>query len=257
MGLFGILLAIFVTVIAPRISRHMPFTEIKRPEYVLSIREPEPKFRLTGMRQLLLDQDAPPEVRLKSLTALQNMPGRLVGPMLRRLLSDPADDIRLVAYGMLDVQEKRINASIQDELDRLQQTVKEDIRQNAWRHLAELYWELVYTGLVQGDVRKYALTEAMKYLELAHALQPEDPGLWYLKGRLLHAAGRLDEAGDALSLAVACGLQEARVLPYLAEIAFEQRDFPVMRQFLAPLADGQATPMMAPVIRFWLGKRAI
>ena len=255
-GLAGILLATMVTLLSPKVGKRLPFAELDRPEYVLSLSDPEPGLRISGLRHLLLDPDAPSEMRLKALIALQHMPGRVSGPMLKKLLGDPSDDIRLVAYGMLDVQEKRINAGIEDELDKLKRTTRPELRQNSLRHAAELYWELIYTGLAQGDVRAHAAAEGLRLLELAQRSATGDAGLWYLRGRLLKAGGEIEAAGEAFSLAISCGLQETRVLPYLAELAFERRDFSGVRQFLGAITDMHTSTMMAPMVRFWLQRQA-
>ena len=249
-GLLGLLVAVFIAILKPRLVPHKPFAEVSQPEFVLSMRD-APQFRLAGLRSVLLDQTTPAEVRLKSLFALQSMPARTAGPLLRKLLSDPADDIRLVAYGMLETQEKGINASIKVDLDKLAQVRDRDARLGCLRHIAELNWELVYTGLVQGDVRRHAIATGIGYAELALELTPEDAGLWFLKARLLQAGGDLAAAGEGINIAVSLGLPEARALPYVAEIAFGLRDFATVRESIGLIAGTQASSLMAPMIAFW------
>jgi tetratricopeptide (TPR) repeat protein len=255
-GLFGLLVAVLVAVLKPRLIPNKPFTRVKPPEFVLSIREAPPQFRMAGLRSILLDQDTPPEVRLKSLIALQSMPARTAGPLLRKLLSDPADDIRLVAYGMLDSQEKSINARIKTDLDKLATVTDMEARLGCLRHIAELNWELVYSGLVQGDVRRHALASGIAYAERAQEISPQDAGLWFLKGRLLQAAGDIEAAGVSFNIAVSLFLPEARVLPYVAEIAFEQRDFGTVRETIGLIAVAQTSSLMAPLIQFWRPRAA-
>ncbi len=252
-GLLGAMLAVFVALLKPRLAKGTPFASVKQPEFVLSVGDAEPQLRKSGLRSVLLDETTPAQVRLKSLMTLQNMPARIVGPMLRKLLSDPSDDIRLVAYGMLDMQEKRINARTEDELQKLKSATATEDRANCLRHLAELHWELVYTGLVQGDVREHALASALGYVEQGLELASNDPGLWYLKARLLQASGKLDQAAQDFSIAVSCGLPEGRALPYIAELAFERRDFATVRELMVLVARGNVSPLMAPLVKFWRG----
>jgi tetratricopeptide (TPR) repeat protein len=250
-GLLGVMLAVFVALLKPRLVKTVPFASVRQPEFLLSVGDAEPQLRKSGLRSVLLDQTTPAQVRLKSLLTLQNMPARTAGPMLRKLLSDPADDIRLVAYGMLDMQEKRINARTQEELQKLERAAEPEARANCLRHLAELHWELVYTGLVQGDVREHALESALHYVEQGLEIAGHDPGLWYLRARLLQASGRLEEARGDFSVAVSCGLPEARALPYVAELAFERRDFAAVRDVMALVARSHVSPLMAPLVSFW------
>lgn len=251
LGALGLLLAVLFAVVLPKISAYRPFGEVAPPEYVLSIREPEAQIRISSLRSMLLDQTVPADLRVRTLNALANMPTRVAAPTLHRLLGDPVDELRLIAYGMLDQKEKNINAQIGMERAALESITDGAARLAALRHLAELHWELVYSDLVRGDVRAYTLEQALDYIDKALAIDSDGPGLWFLRGRALHAMGRMEEAREAYSLAVANGLLESRVLPYLAEIAFAQRDFTGLRQYIALVAQTQVTPAMAPIIRFW------
>lgn len=250
-GAAGMLLAVLFTLLVPKTWRYRDFGAVAPLEYAPPARENTVQLRISSLRTALLDPTAPADVRLRSLVAMQTLPMRTVGPLLRRLLTDPSDDLRLLAYGMLDSEEKRINAVIASEQASLARQPAGPQRVNSLRHLAELHWELVYTGLVQGDVRDHALASAARFLgeALRHATQ--DPGIWLLMGRLRQARGDLAGAGQAFHIAVSCGLEENRALPYLAEIAYRQRDFHLVRDYLAMLARGPLTQVMTPIVRFW------
>ena len=254
LGTLGMLVAVQVNLYAPKAREYLPFRSVEQPEYVLSIKDPDPQFRMSGLKAMLLDASVPSELRLKSLIALQNMPSRIAGPMLRTLLADPSDDMRLLAYGMLDSQEKRINAAIRDEMVALEALPDDASRLPPLRHLAELNWELVYAGLVQGDVRDHATGQSLAWTEKALAHAPWEPGLWFLKARVLQAQGRFDDAAQAFSIAASSGLAETRAMPYLAELAYARREFTSLREYLRIIAHSQSTPTMAPIIQFWTGK---
>jgi hypothetical protein len=250
-GAAGMLMAVLLTLLLPRHWRYKDFGEVEPLEYMPLTVETGSQLRISSLRTALLDPDAPTEVRLRSLVAMQTMPMRTVGPLLRKLLRDPSDDLRLLAYGMLDGAEKNINSLIAAELRNLQKSPERALRLNSLRHLAELHWELVYTGLVQGDVRDHAIAAALRYLRDALKLATADPGLWLLRARLLQARGSMNEADEALNIAVSCGLEEARALPYLAEIAYSRRSFPLVRDYLGLISPGKITPAMAAVVRYW------
>jgi hypothetical protein len=63
---------------------------------------------------------APLPERMTALVAMQSMPTRTASPVLRELLADSTDDIRLLAYGMLDGAEKQLTQKILAELPRLE-----------------------------------------------------------------------------------------------------------------------------------------
>jgi hypothetical protein len=251
LGLIGIVTALLIATLLPGSRHYRPFSGVKTPEYVAPTQETRLHLRPSGLRSLLLDPTLPVETRVKALAALQNMPPRVATPILRRLLSDPADDLRLAAYALLDGQEKKVAGAIREELARLPQVTESSARVNCLRHLGELHWELVYGGLVQGDLRRLTLDAGMEYVQSALVLAAREPGLWFLEGRFRQAKRQFGEAAQAYAMATAVGLPEARVLPYLAEVLFEEGRYADVRRCMQAVAATQRTPAMVPLIRFW------
>ena len=56
-------------------------------------------IRQSGIRNFIGNGEAPVASRLKALVALQAVPTRVSSPVLRELLSDGVEDLRLLAYG--------------------------------------------------------------------------------------------------------------------------------------------------------------
>ena len=131
-----------------------------------------------------------------------------------------------------------------------------ELRQTGMHRLAELYWELVYTGLAQGDLRDHALRQALSYANDALLTAPLDTGLWFLKGRILNEMKRHDDAYQIFGMAIAHGFPESRALPYIAEIAFNRRDYRTVRDLLSRISILQVTPRMKGAIRYWVGQGA-
>ena len=71
------------------------------------------------------------------------------------------------------------------------------------------------------------------------------------RGRLLHALGRPQEAEHAYDKARALGLPATRVLPYLAQLAFERRDHAQAQALMRELRQWGALPRLRPVIDYW------
>jgi hypothetical protein len=230
----------------------LPYAEIPPIEFEFPPREirERTKYGPGGLTARLRDTGVPKETRFKSLLALQGMPAKIANPLLQEMLGDPADEVRLVAYGILDNQEKNINQHVHDEIQKLRTATNTEMKLIGSRRLAELYWELVYGGLVHGDVRAHAMAETERYLNEAMQLAPEDAGLWFLKGRLL-IFKRDPAASAALQRAVANGLEESRVLAYLGQIAYERRDFDEVRKIFSSLSEGQFSPRLKQAVRYW------
>jgi polysaccharide biosynthesis protein PelE len=257
LGLLGLIGAVLVARYLPRLIPHLPYGEIAPVEFEFPPREIRERTRYSpgGLPSRLRDQGIPKETRFRTLLALQGMPARIANPLLQEMLGDPTDEIRLVAYGILDGQEKNINQRIHEELGNLAASETPELRLIALRRLAELYWELVYARLVHGDVREHAIGETERYLDEAMRIAPGEAGLWFLKGRVLLA--RHDPAAEAaFHRAAANGLDESRVLPYLGEIAYERRDFAEVRRIFGVLSAGQHAPRLKAAVRYWGGAPA-
>lgn len=252
LGLVGQVVAVLVARFLPRIVPDLPYVEIQPIEFEFPPREirERTKYGQGGLTSRLKDSGVPKETRFKSLLALQGMPPKIANPLLQEMLGDTADEVRLVAYGILDNQEKSINQHIHDEIEKLQAADSPDQELIAVRRLAELYWELVYGGLVHGDVRDHALGETDRYLTQAMRIAPEDAGLWFLKGRML--LFKRDPAAEAaFHRALANGLEESRVLSYFAQIAFERRDYTEVRRLFSSLSESQYAARLRPAVRYW------
>jgi tetratricopeptide (TPR) repeat protein len=251
LGVAGLLGAVLIGRLVPEKARAETIEMHEAPVYDPRAGEVASVRSKGGVRVQLGDSGAPVETRLKALLAVQALPARVANPMVREMLSDPSDDLRLVAYGILDAREKSINARIHAASQRLAQMPPARERAQLERQLADLYWELVYQGLVQGDLRDHAMAQSRRHLDQALSLDPEDAGLWALCGRLASQEGDYGEAERAFERARQFGLPEARVLPYLAEVAFRQRRFDEVQALAGRLAAGPQVQRIAQVLRYW------
>lgn len=201
-----------------------------------------------------LGENLPAEVRMRSLLTLQAVPNRVSNPILEELLGDSTDDVRLVAFGMLDAEEKKLSVHIQRERETLLRALTPEQRYTCLRHLAELHWELIYASLAQGELRNHILGQARMYLDQALAVGvPPNSGLLFLKGRILLAQGEMDNADQALQEALVLGQPKISALPYLAEMAFKRREFARVKQFMQQLVDLNAASRTRAIADFWTG----
>ena len=255
LGLPGAYAAVVIAGYRRRVRVEHPFADLVLPEFVLSLREPEIRFSQGGIRSRLVQSSIPTQQRLQSLLALQGIPPRVSSPLLQDMLGDSSDDIRLVAYGLLDSREKKITAQIHRELVNLRNAESKEMQLIGLRHLAELYWEMIYAGLAQGDLRTHALNQSLSYADSALKLAKQDTGLLFLKGRILLESKRYEEARLILEQAMAHGLPESRALPYIVEIAFNRRDYRTVQELLLRLSTFQVTPIMKNAIQFWVHRK--
>jgi polysaccharide biosynthesis protein PelE len=189
--------------------------------------------------------------RLSALVAIQSMPTRTTGTLLRDLLADPIEDVRLIAYGTLDQAENDVMQKIFQTAQTLELAQNDSERRAINRQLAELYFELVYQNLVQGAVYTHTLEQADCYARAALEIDDGDAALWLIRGRLALAHGEAGEAAAHMARAQALGFPRERLVPWLAEAAFLQHDYARVSELLASLGHASSLPMLKPVVRYW------
>lgn len=260
-GFIGIVLAVVVLHIYRTPAKADDFQSLQLPEFDLHQRM-QGSFRQAGLRSFLGNTHAPAQARMSAMVALQFVSGRVASPLLRTVLSDPSEDLRLLAYGMLDTLEKRINRAIDSELQALRNAEAADAGNPpgpdalaALHRLSDLYWELIYQQLVQGDLRDHAVKESLRYCELVLQHVPGHPQLTLRRGRLLYEQGHTEAAAQAYMQARSLGMPATRLLPYQAELAFERRDFAGVEALVRELNQWDALPRLRPVIDYWSGSR--
>lgn len=248
-------LSVLAAFVILRVYRRKPATEdfetVQLPDFDQHQRR-QSQFRHAGLGAFLGNTKVPVQARMRAMAALQYVPGRTASPLLRDVLSGSSEDLRLLAHGMLDNLEKRINRAIDQELNLLQGGGAHGEQQLASaQRLSDLYWELVYHDLVQGDLRQHALDQALRYCALALRQHPDNAALHLRRGRLLHEQKHPAEAEQAYAQARALGLPATRVLPYQAQLAFERRDYAQARTLMRELHQWGALPRLRPVIDYW------
>ncbi|MGB0908781.1 MAG: hypothetical protein ACPGYT_00320 [Nitrospirales bacterium] len=191
------------------------------------------------------------DARLDALGKLQGFETHQINSTVRGALQDQADDIRLVAFGILDKKEKAINARINQELELLQQAVDESEKLIHLRELAYAYWELVYKEIVEGDILLYALEQARHYNSSVLALMPQDAGMWALNGQISLRLQHNDEARESFTKALRYGIPETRVVPYLAELAFQRKEFEELSSLFHQRTMLSEVAILNPLLKYW------
>jgi len=239
--------------VAPGSSRFLHM--INRSTYQPFRRDEDTATRAGGLREHLLGAgDSPIDYRLKALLGLQTIQPRFSAPVLRQILGDNCDDLRLLAYGMLEVKEKQIARQIDSAMERYEKFPADRFPHDHYRaakELAELHWELVYQHLVQGDVRAHAIEQAQRYATEALNGQLYDSELRFFLGRTRLITGDLSGAASAFEAALALGFPKGRAAPYLAEFAFLKGDYATVRRTMSDALGEKHVPSLRHAAEFW------
>jgi hypothetical protein len=216
-----------------------------------------------SIRQVL-GESSSGEERVRAVMALRHMDARRAVPLLRHAFGHESEDVRLLAFAILERREKRLRARIQAAESRLGRATaassaeptasatEPSERAARWhRRLGRDHWELVYGGFVSGDLEPAVLGKAREHLARAVALEP-DPGLLCLLGRVhlrqrdpRGARGWLARASDA-------GASAATLAPWLAEAAWQERRFGEVAAILRSVPRAALRrPELDAVASFW------
>lgn len=252
LGAIGVAIAVFPALYMPRTQKEQAWDAIGVPDLPFRPQERsrDLMFQDGGLQDVL--RHAPSaQKRVSALFATRRMPSKDSIPILKLALRDPADDVRLLAYSMLDRQESEINHRIQVSLQQLADATG---AHQAAVHatLARWYWELAYLGLAQGSVLEHVLKQAREHVNSALAQGASDDS-HLLAARISMEMGDLEQAEQHLLDAQTAGIDLEKLLPFMAEIAFSRGDYTAIAQLLRQLPDDMLKrPPFAALARYWL-----
>ncbi|RUM32419.1 MAG: hypothetical protein DSY32_00065 [Aquifex sp.] len=144
--------------------------------------------------------------------------------LLKKVVSSRNDELRLTAFSVIYNLEKTLIERISILKESMEKTKSEIEYFSVLSLLAELYWEIVYTGLADKELEKFYLHEALSYVKRALDIR-EEPKLLYLTGRIYLRLKEWDKAKEYLLKALEKGFSPERVIPYLIEVLFYKKDF--------------------------------
>lgn len=191
-----------------------------------------------------------PERRLQAVYATLKLKDRDAIPLLRLALGDSVDDIRLLAYALLDRKEYRLSKHIEKSKQELE-NIENPRKKQLCRQIANDYWELAHLGLVQGEAKNHVLRMAYKYIELGLGYSPQDSGLLFQYAQILLRLGKYQQALEQFKKAEVFGIEYIGLLTYYAEIAFYSRHYQEVKQLMTEVELPAAYPLLTTTARFW------
>lgn len=238
----------------PQLLKPRVFEAVAQPEFTVSSEDTAQRPRGAAARARLLNRAAPAAAREEALLAVAATGAAGSGGLLREMLADPSDDLRLLAYGMLDRREKEVSGRLAAERRLLQLAESIDDRDAArviCGRIAHLYWELVYQGLAQGDNARFALEQSLIYAERSLRDDATDGPTWLMIGRVRMARRELRAAEGAFNEALSYQMPRRSVIPYLAELRYRQRRYGDVRKLMFELGAQPGSATLTALQEFW------
>jgi tetratricopeptide (TPR) repeat protein len=207
------------------------------------------QYGAVSLENLLHSQN--PETRLSAVYATLKLDDKNAIPLLRTALHDPVDDIRLLAYALIDRKEQRIS----ERIERARQSLENNEtgnKRHLYKSIVKDYWELAHLGLVEGETLIYVLNKTCEYLEQALQLYPTDRGLHLQYAKLLLRLKKPQLAYNEFKIAESLGIARKQLLLYYAEIDFLQRRYSEVKRYMNEINLVTARPQIHATRHFWL-----
>lgn len=255
LGMIGFLACLVPALRRPCLTAR--FSEWKHPQ-VLSLPtlpvEPRGMGGVSRVGELAdaLQRNADPEKRCAALIATLSLKDQQAAPLLRLALKDPEDEVRLLAYTLLNRKEKTIEARISDRKAQLGNGARNQIFLQH-KGLAHDYWALAHLGASGGSTLLLLCAHAHEHVQAALDYCPQDGGLQFLFGRILLIEMQLVAASDAFENARQAGIDARETEPFLAEIAFLQRHYSDVKTHLVRAGNSRSRLRLNKASTYWEG----
>jgi len=209
-------------------------------------------MRLTGS----LHHAADPTQRSAALIATLSLEDDMALPLLREAIKDPEDEVRLLAYALLNRKEKAIEKRIRERTAELETL---PLKATAWQQkaLANDHWQLARLVAPRSSTQLSLLARAKEHVFEAQKLVDHDGGLQFLLGRILLEERNLQAASEAFASARAYGVDNRQIAPMLAEIAFLRGNYSAVRQHLKAAGPTLSQSGWSDALAFWEGKKLV
>jgi len=181
----------------------------------LPIPEPEPRVIGEAVGQKLNE---------KLVIYLMKFTNPVAIRFLKKALSSPDDEVRLLAFSVIANTEKEIMDRIYTFLKELERARSEEERFRLLSAIGEMYWELVFLNIADEELRDFYLKTALDYLLSALDIKEEGKTL-FLVGRIYLKLEDDVRAEFYLIRSAEKGFPLEKVAPYLMEVYYKRRDF--------------------------------
>ena len=175
----------------------------------------------------------------------------------KKALLNGADEVRLAAFSIVSRLEGRLNERIARLKERFSVASSEVEKGKLAKEIAQSYWELLYYNLVDDELKKFVIEEALRWAQES-VKRIKDPETFFLVGRLFLKYGKKEEAYPFLRKAYISGdpVTRKRAIPYLAEAEFEKGNVERVKELFSELPLS-LHPDVVFMKNFWQGRKVV
>ena len=213
------------------------------------------KYDSRGFVEQLMYSDDSSDLYKKVLSA-SNIKATLSVSLLKKAVEHTDDKIRLTAYQTLDRKVSGLNREIQ----RLEQKANDQEgldKSNTWLQIASNYWELLTLEKEEPIARRQLLSKAAEAAQKSISILPDNRNAHFTLGRILLMQRNPKDASAAFTVAMKLGMPREKIMPYLAEAAFDSREYHKIPKLLNSIDDAfKHYPPLSHVAQYWQAEQS-
>jgi hypothetical protein len=193
------------------------------------------RFGEGSILSILKSDNVPSDLKLRAFMSLSDLQSPITYSLIKENISNPMDEIRLMAFSMISKMEKQLNDKIHELNLRLKDNdLSEEKKAKIYFELAQVYWDFVFFHIVDKEFENYAIEKALFYAEEGLKLK-KDFIPYFLIGRIYLRLKDYKKAKEYLELAFNFKEFRYKVIPYLAECYFYERNFKKVKNLFSQL----------------------
>jgi len=213
------------------------------------------KYDSRGFVEQLMYSDDNSDLYKKVLAA-SNIKAALSVSLLKKAVEHTDDKIRLTAYQTLDRKVTGLNREIQ-RLEKKANVLEGLDKSNTWLQIASNYWELLTLEKEEPIARRQLLSKAAEAARKSISILPDNRNAHFTLGRILLMQRNPKDASAAFTVAMKLGMPREKIMPYLAEAAFDSREYHKIPKLLNSIDDAfKHYPPLSHVAQYWQAEQS-
>ncbi|MGC9080762.1 tetratricopeptide repeat protein [Sulfurihydrogenibium sp.] len=189
------------------------------------------KFGEGGLVGIIKSENAPKVLKEKAFLTLTDLRSPSVFNLIKENLSNPVDEIRLLAFSIISKFEKDLTEKIHELEKKLKEEISQEEKAEIYKDLAQIYWDFVLYNLVDEEFKEFMLKTAEDYAFKSLQIK-ENPYVYFLLGRMYLRKKKIEESLNYLLKAYNDKALRQKVIPYLAECYFYKKDFSQVKNLM-------------------------
>jgi tetratricopeptide (TPR) repeat protein len=189
--------------------------------------------------------------KMKGLVFMAEHPTKQNISLIKGLLSDKDNEIRLYSFAVINSLETELNKSI-SKTEKLYKNQKNQKLKSKYAHdLAKYYFTFIDLGLSDDEAKEMIYKEIIRYLNEALKDETNNAQNYLLFGKVSFIKKDYDKALKFFNKASENGVKKSSLLPFYAEIFYQQKRFKEIKNLFKNTTKTEISTEMIPIHNIW------